>query len=45
MADVPATEIRKAAQDRKLSGVSTHPNSRGDWMFRSTDVDVWLAAR
>jgi hypothetical protein len=45
MADVPAIEIRKAAQDRKLSGVSTHPASRGDWMFRSKDVDIWLAAR
>jgi hypothetical protein len=45
LADVPATEIRKAVQDRKLTGVSTHPASRGDWMFRSNDVDVWLAAR
>jgi hypothetical protein len=46
LADVPASEVRKAAQERKLSGVSSHPAaSRGDWMFRSNDVDAWLAAR
>jgi hypothetical protein len=45
LAGAPAAEVRNAVTDRKLNGVSTHPASRGDWMFRQADVDTWLATR
>jgi excisionase family DNA binding protein len=45
LAGAPAAEIRRAVAHRKLNGVSTHPASGGDWMFRQADVDAWLAAR
>ena len=44
-AGMDAADVRAAAARRELVAVSTHPRAGGDWMFRSADVDRWLAAR
>ncbi len=36
-------EVRAAVVRREVSAVSTHPQARGDWMFRVADVERWLA--
>lgn len=40
-----AADVRAAAVRREITAVSTHPRSRGDWMFRTADVERWLATR
>jgi hypothetical protein len=44
-AGVEAAEVRAAAVRREIVAVSSHPRAGGDWMFRSADVDRWLAGR
>ncbi len=44
-AGLETADVRAAAVRRELVAVSTHPRAGGDWMFRSSDVDRWLAGR
>jgi len=44
-AGLDPADVRAAAVRREVVAVSTHPRAGGDWMFRSSDVDRWLAGR